>query len=91
MRPSGREAIDRAKANGRWDAAYESPSRANIPEDLAAVLAANTRAKEFFETLDRANRYAILFRIQTAKNPGTRAKKIQQFISMLDRHEKIHP
>jgi uncharacterized protein YdeI (YjbR/CyaY-like superfamily) len=91
MALAGREAIDRAKANGRWTAAYDSPSRAAVPQDFQAALDANAPAKSFFETLDRANRYAMLFRIQTIKKAETRARKIQQFIEMLANHEKIHP
>lgn len=91
MTPVGREAIERAKANGRWTAAYDSPSRATVPVDLQAALDANAPAKSFFEALDRANRYAILFRIQTVKKAETRVRKIQQFVEMLANHEKIHP
>ena len=91
MKPAGLQAVERAKANGRWEAAYDSPSRAEVPTDFQAALEANARAKEFFQTLDRANRYAILFRIQTVKRAETRARKIRQFIEMLGRREKIHP
>ena len=91
MTAAGREAIERAKANGRWAAAYDSPSRAAVPKDLQAALDANTRANSFFQTLDRANRYAILFRIQTVKKAVTRERKIKEFIAMLERKEKIHP
>jgi uncharacterized protein YdeI (YjbR/CyaY-like superfamily) len=91
MAPAGREAIERAKENGRWTAAYDSPSRAAVPEDFQAALDQNTRANSFFQILDRANRYAILFRIQTVRKADTRERKIKQFISMLERNEKIHP
>ena len=91
MNAAGLEAIENAKMNGRWDAAYDSPSRADVPSDLQAALDANPRAKAFFETLDRANRYAVLWRIQTVKKAETRARKIEQFIGMLQRKEKIHP
>lgn len=91
MQPAGIEAVNRAKANGRWDSAYDSPSRATVPEDLAAALAGSPRATEFFQTLNGANRYAILFRIQNVKKAETRARKIVQFIAMLERHEKLHP
>lgn len=90
MRPAGLAAIERAKANGRWDAAYDSPSAAEVPEDFAAALAANPRAQDFFQTLDRANRYAVLFRIQTAKKAETRVRKIKELLAMLQRNEKIH-
>ena len=91
MTAAGREAIARAKANGRWAAAYDSPSRSTVPGDFQAALDANARANSFFQTLDRANRYAILFRIQTVKKAETRERKIKEFIAMLERKEKIHP
>ena len=91
MKPAGLQAIERAKKTGRWQQAYDSPSRAVVSPDLAMALDANPRAKAFFESLDGANRYAVLFRIQTVKKPETRAKKIRQFVEMLARHEKIHP
>lgn len=91
MQPAGLEAVNCAKINGRWDSAYDSPSRATIPEDLSIALAASQRANEFFQTLNAANRYAILFRIQNVKKAETRARKIVQFIAMLERHEKLHP
>lgn len=91
MHAAGHAAIERAKTNGRWEAAYDSPSRSTVPDDLAAALAASPRANEFFQTLNRANRYAILFRVQTVKKAETRERKIKQFIAMLERHEKLHP
>jgi uncharacterized protein YdeI (YjbR/CyaY-like superfamily) len=91
MKPAGLEAIENAKKNGRWDSAYDSPSGATVPSDFQAALDANQRAAVFFKTLDRANRYAVLWRIQTVKKAETRARKIQQFIEMLEREEKIHP
>jgi uncharacterized protein YdeI (YjbR/CyaY-like superfamily) len=91
MTAAGRVAIERAKANGRWTVAYDSPSRSTPPEDFQAALDANARANSFFQTLDRANRYAILFRIQTVKKAETRERKIKEFIAMLERKEKIHP
>lgn len=90
MQPAGIEAIENAKRNGRWEAAYDSPAGAIVPEDFQRALAANPQAKTFFETLDRANRYAVLWRIQTAKKAETRARKIEQFIAMLERQEKLH-
>lgn len=90
MKPAGQAAIDVAKSNGNWDAAYESPKAATVPPDFQLALDANPKAREFFEALDRANRYAVLFRIQTAKRPETRARKIQEFIQMLKRRERIH-
>jgi uncharacterized protein YdeI (YjbR/CyaY-like superfamily) len=91
MRPAGLKEIARAKKDGRWAAAYDSPSNASVPEDLQAALDKNPRAKAFFATLDRGNRYAVLFRIQTAKKADTRAKRIEQFVQMLARNEKVHP
>jgi len=91
MKAAGLEAIERAKKNGRWDAAYDSPRRAVVPPDLKIALDANPRAKAFFENLDGANRYAVLFRIQTVKKPETRAKKIRQFVEMKERNERFHP
>jgi uncharacterized protein YdeI (YjbR/CyaY-like superfamily) len=91
MRPAGLAEIERAKKDGRWDAAYDSPSKIAVPEDLKKLLDKNRKAKSFFETLDSRNRYAILFRIHTAKKPETREKRIKQFIEMLERKEKIHP
>ena len=91
MAPAGHEAIEQAKTNGRWDSAYDSPSCSTVPYDFQAALDANPRANAFFKNLDRANRYAILFRIQTAKKPETRARNVQKFIAMLERGEKIHP
>jgi uncharacterized protein YdeI (YjbR/CyaY-like superfamily) len=90
MQPAGLEAVERAKANGQWDSAYDSARTSGVPDDLQRALDANPKAKDFFATLNSANRYAILFRIQTVKKAETRAKKIQQFIGMLERHEVIH-
>lgn len=90
MKPAGLAAIERARENGRWEAAYDSPGKATVPDDFQAELDRNPSAKEFFATLNSANRYAILWRIQTAKKTETRAKRIQQFVGMLERHEKIH-
>jgi uncharacterized protein YdeI (YjbR/CyaY-like superfamily) len=91
MKPPGLEEVERAKRDGRWEAAYDSPSRATVPDDLAAALAANPRAAEFFATLDSRNRYAVLFRTHQAKKAETRARRIAQFVEMLARHEKPHP
>lgn len=77
--------------SGRWKSAYDSPSVAAIPEDFQAALDKNVRAKAFYGTLEGRNRYAILFRLQNAKKPETRARRIQQFVAMLEKHEKIHP
>lgn len=90
MKVAGIEAVESAKKDGRWKAAYDSPGKSTVPDDLQTALDANPRAKAFFEALDRANRYAILWRIQTVKKAETRARKIQEFIAMLERKEKIH-
>jgi uncharacterized protein YdeI (YjbR/CyaY-like superfamily) len=90
MQSPGLEAVNRAKANGQWDAAYDSHRTADVPDDLQRALDANPKAKAFFATLNSANRYAILFRIQTVKRAERRAKKIEQFVDMLERHEVIH-
>ncbi len=91
MKPAGLKEIERAKLDGRWDAAYDSSSKATVPGDFQSALDGNVRAKAFFATLDSRNRYAVLFRIQTAKKAETRAKRISQFVQMLERHEKVHP
>ncbi len=91
MKPAGLREIERARQDGRWDAAYDSPGRATVPEDFQAALDDHPEAKSFFATLNSANRYAILFRLQTAKRAETRAKRIKQFIRMLENHEKLHP
>jgi len=91
MQPAGLEQVERAKQDGRWDAAYDSPANAEVPDDFAAALDRNARAKAFFRTLDGANRYAVLWRIQTVKKAETRARRIRQFIDMLERHAKVHP
>jgi len=90
MQPSGRAAIDAAKADGRWDQAYDSASNMAIPEDFQAALNAHPKAKEFYETLNKTNAYAILWRIQTAKKPETRTARIEKLIVMLERGEKLH-
>jgi uncharacterized protein YdeI (YjbR/CyaY-like superfamily) len=91
MKPAGLAQIERAKKDGRWEAAYDSPSSATAPPELQAALDQNPRAKAFYATLDSQNRYAILFRIQTAKKPETRVKRIQRFVEMLEKNEKLHP
>jgi uncharacterized protein YdeI (YjbR/CyaY-like superfamily) len=90
MKPAGLNAVERAKQDGRWDAAYDSPRVSTVPPDFQARLNKSAKAKTFFATLNSANRYAILFRIQTAKKAETRARKIEQFIEMLERKEKLH-
>ena len=83
MRPAGQAQIDSARADGRWDAAYAGAKSATVPEDLAAALAANPAAHVCFSTLDSRNRYAILYRVQDAKKPETRARRVAQYVEML--------
>jgi uncharacterized protein YdeI (YjbR/CyaY-like superfamily) len=91
MNAAGIREVERAKRDGRWDGAYDSPSGATIPADFQAALSKTPRAKAFFATLDSRNRYAVLFRIQTAKKAETRAKRVKQFTEMLAQHKKIYP
>jgi uncharacterized protein YdeI (YjbR/CyaY-like superfamily) len=90
MQPAGLAEVERAKADGRWDAAYDPASRAQVPDDFQVQLDKHPVAQEFFATLNSQNRYAILFRIQTVKKAETRTRRMQQFIEMLERHEKIY-
>lgn len=91
MRPSGLSAVESAKADGRWAAAYEPQSRASVPDDLKNALASNKAAQAFFDALDGHNRYAILYRINDAKKPETRVKRIATYVQMLARGETLHP
>jgi uncharacterized protein YdeI (YjbR/CyaY-like superfamily) len=91
MRPAGQAEVDRAKADGRWAAAYASPSAITMPDDLAAELRRNDEARAFFDTLSSANRYAILYRVTTARRPGTRVQRIATYVAMLARHETLYP
>ena len=91
MQPAGLKEMARAQADGRWDAAYDPASTATVPADLQAALDASPRAKAFFATLDSQNRYAVLFRLQTAKRAETRARRIETFVAMLGRGERLHP
>ncbi|AQV97523.1 bacteriocin-protection protein [Cupriavidus necator] len=91
MRPPGMTQIERARKDGRWEAAYTSASNSIVPDDLQVALDANPRARKFFATLNSRNRYAILFRVQNAKKPETRARKIEEFVNMLNRGEAIYP
>ena len=88
MKPAGLQEVERAKADGRWDAAYDAPSTATVPEDLKRALGKNEIAREFFATLDRRNRYTILYQIQDAKRPETRARRIAKYVAMLAEREK---
>jgi uncharacterized protein YdeI (YjbR/CyaY-like superfamily) len=89
MRPSGLRAIEVARANGRWDKAYEGQRTITVPDDFAKALKKNAKARKFFETLDRRNRFAVLYRIHDAKKPETRARRIEDFIARLAEGKKI--
>ena len=91
MQPAGLREVERAKADGRWEAAYDAQSRATVPDDLQQELDKNDSARAFFATLDRLNRYAILYRIQDAMKPETRVRRIATFVAMLSEHQKIYP
>jgi len=90
MQPAGMREVERAKADGRWDAAYDGARAATVPDDLQAALDADGDAREFFATLDSANRYAILYRVQEAKRPETRARRIEKYVAMCREHRKVH-
>jgi uncharacterized protein YdeI (YjbR/CyaY-like superfamily) len=90
MRPAGLAEVEAAKADGRWEAAYEGQRTAKVPDDLQCELDANEAAREFFATLDSANRYAIVYRLNDAKKPETRERRLRKFVAMLERGEKIH-
>lgn len=91
MTPAGQAEVDRAKADGRWDAAYAGQASATVPVDLRTALDANPAAAAAFDALDRANRYAVIYRIRDARRPDTRARRIEDFVAMLARGETIHP
>ncbi|GAC1388436.1 MAG: YdeI family protein [Ktedonobacteraceae bacterium] len=91
MQPTGIRQVELAKADGRWEAAYEPQSKITVPDDFQHELDKNQMAKNFFSTLDSRNRYAILFRIQTAKKLETRIARIQKFIEMLAKNQRIYP
>jgi uncharacterized protein YdeI (YjbR/CyaY-like superfamily) len=90
MAAAGRAEIDAARADGRWEAAYAPQSSAAVPDDLAVALDAQPGARTFFDHLDSANRYAILYRVQEAKKSGTRAARIAKFVGMCARGETVH-
>jgi uncharacterized protein YdeI (YjbR/CyaY-like superfamily) len=90
MRPAGMVEVEAARADGRWDAAYEGQRTAGVPQDLRRALDASPAAREFFAGLDSANRYAIVYRLNDARKPETRARRLRKFIAMLERGEKIH-
>ena len=91
MQASGIAEVERAKADGRWDAAYAGPATARVPDDLAAALEAEPKAKKMFSGLTSQNRYAILHRLDAVKGADTRARKIAEFVTMLARGETVHP
>ena len=91
MKAPGLAEVERARRDGRWERAYDSAKTSMVPSDFAEALERNARASAFFETLDAANRYAILYRVMTAKRPETRAKRIATFVEMCEAHETLHP
>ncbi len=91
MRPAGLREVERAKADGRWDAAYPSRGTMSVPDDLQAALDENPAARDYFATLDRQNLFAILYRIHDAKRPDTRARRIAEFVRMLGEGKKPYP
>lgn len=91
MKPAGLQQVELAKRDGRWAAAYEGQRVITVPEDLQQALDCDKKAAAFFATLDSKNRYAVLFRIHTAKKAETRARRVRQFVDMLARGEKFHP
>ena len=91
LMPAGRAAVDAAKADGRWEAAYAGAAAAEFPPDLAAALAGNQRAQAMWDVLTSQNRYAITYRIAQAKRPETRARRVADFVAMLERGETVHP
>lgn len=90
MRPAGRREVDAARADGRWDAAYAAQGSAGVPEDLQRELDADPEAAAFFKTLSSRNRYAILFRLETAKRAETRARRLATFVGMLRDRQTLH-
>jgi uncharacterized protein YdeI (YjbR/CyaY-like superfamily) len=91
MRPAGLAEVEAARADGRWEAAYEGQSTARVPEDLQRELDARPAAREFFAGLDSANRYAVIYRLNDARKPETRERRLRKFVAMLERGEKLHP
>jgi len=89
MRPAGLAEVERAKADGRWEAAYEGQKSIGVPDDLQHELDARPKAKAFFAELSSQNRYAILYRLHDAKKPETRARRLEKFVAMLESGEKI--
>ncbi|MEZ5433445.1 MAG: YdeI/OmpD-associated family protein [Verrucomicrobiales bacterium] len=90
MQSAGQAAVEAAKADGRWEQAYHSSRTHEVPEDFLEAVRAHAEAKDFFDTLNQANRYAIYFRLTTAQKPETRARRFEQLLEMLKRGEKLH-
>jgi uncharacterized protein YdeI (YjbR/CyaY-like superfamily) len=90
MKPAGLHEIERAKRDGRWSAAYDSPKTMEVPDDFKKILAENPTAQAFFAQLDSRNRYAILYQIQNAKKPETRVRRIEKYVKMLNEQKKIY-
>ena len=91
IQPAGRAVVDAAKADGRWAAAYAPSSEAEVPADLLAAIAAVPEAQAMFDVLTKTNRYAFIHRLASVRRPETRARKIEEFVAMLARHETPHP
>ena len=91
MLPAGHAAVEAAKADGRWAAAYAPPSEAEVPADLSAAIAADPAAQAMFDVLTKTNRFALIYRVNAVKRAQTRERKISEFVAMLARHETIHP
>jgi uncharacterized protein YdeI (YjbR/CyaY-like superfamily) len=91
MHARGVAEVERARTDGRWEAAYAGPATIDVPDDLATALAASPRAQAMFELLTSQNRYAVLYRVSSAKRPDTRARRIEQFVAMLARGETVYP
>ena len=90
MRPAGLAQVELAKADGRWDAAYAPPAEVTVPEDLRQALDENPKAAEFFAALNKSNRFAIVYQLEDAKKPETRARRLEKFVDMLNRGEKLY-
>ena len=90
MKPAGLEQVELARADGRWDAAYSSPANMTEPADLKKALKANAKAAEFYATLNKSNRYAIIYQLEDAKKPETRTRRLEKFVGMLERGEKLY-
>ncbi|HSB47061.1 MAG TPA: YdeI/OmpD-associated family protein, partial [Candidatus Bilamarchaeum sp.] len=90
MKPAGFRAIEEAKADGRWERAYDSPSNAKVPADFLKLLSKNPKARKFFESLDKTNLYSISYRLQTAKTPQTRETRLKRILEILAKGKKFH-